>query len=150
MGFPGAGSGKSADFHRISEATKQRFEFTPSLVPFCRKMKVIGQFNLGFIVAQLGKDLFIVDQHATDEMYRYETLQKSTTINTQRLIRYSPCFILSSSVLSSLASIFLQGDIDCPVFFGFTDDICAVVVLVLLVAFCFRFLQSSQPGAHCG
>ena len=32
-----------------------------------RKMQVLGQFNLGFIVARLGKDLFIVDQHASGE-----------------------------------------------------------------------------------
>lgn len=30
-----------------------------------KEMKVIGQFNLGFIVGKLGKDLFIVDQHAS-------------------------------------------------------------------------------------
>jgi len=29
---------------------------------FC-KMKVLGQFNLGFIIAQLDRDLFIIDQH---------------------------------------------------------------------------------------
>lgn len=36
------------------------------------KMEVLGQFNLGFIIARLGSDLFIVDQHATDEKYRYD------------------------------------------------------------------------------
>lgn len=30
-----------------------------------QNMRVVGQFNLGFIVARLGKDLFIVDQHAS-------------------------------------------------------------------------------------
>ncbi len=30
-------------------------------------MEVIGQFNLGFIIARLGADLFIVDQHASGE-----------------------------------------------------------------------------------
>lgn len=30
-----------------------------------KKMRVVGQFNLGFIVARLGNDLFIVDQHAS-------------------------------------------------------------------------------------
>ena len=30
-----------------------------------KNLKVIGQFNLGFIVAKLGDDLFIVDQHAS-------------------------------------------------------------------------------------
>ncbi|KAJ3041859.1 ATP-binding mismatch repair protein [Rhizophlyctis rosea] len=28
------------------------------------KMEVLGQFNLGFIIARLGDDLFIIDQHA--------------------------------------------------------------------------------------
>ena len=48
-----------------------------------RKMKIFGQFNLGFIIAGLDRDLFIVDQHATGsslpimhmslhhEIYRY-------------------------------------------------------------------------------
>ena len=49
-------------------------------------MRVIGQFNLGFIIAQLGEDLFIVDQHATDEKYNYERLQAETVIKRQRLI----------------------------------------------------------------
>jgi DNA mismatch repair protein PMS2 len=30
-----------------------------------KEMKIIGQFNLGFIIGKLGKDLFIVDQHAS-------------------------------------------------------------------------------------
>lgn len=33
------------------------------------KMKVIGQFNLGFILVRHGDHLFIVDQHASDEKY---------------------------------------------------------------------------------
>jgi DNA mismatch repair ATPase MutL len=28
---------------------------------------LLGQFNLGFIIARLRQDLFIVDQHAADE-----------------------------------------------------------------------------------
>ncbi|KAI9488678.1 hypothetical protein BDB00DRAFT_30829 [Zychaea mexicana] len=51
------------------------------------KMKVIGQFNLGFIITMLdGHDLFIVDQHASDEKYNFETLQSTTIIDGQRLI----------------------------------------------------------------
>ena len=38
-------------------------------------MTILGQFNLGFIVTKLGDDLFIIDQHATDEKYNFETLQ---------------------------------------------------------------------------
>ena len=51
-------------------------------------MKVIGQFNLGFIITMLNNhDLFIVDQHASDEKYNFETLQLTTTIDGQRLIK---------------------------------------------------------------
>lgn len=28
-------------------------------------MDILGQFNLGFIIARLGRDLFIIDQHAS-------------------------------------------------------------------------------------
>ena len=33
-----------------------------------------------------GSDLFIIDQHASDEKNRYETLMESTTIHEQKLI----------------------------------------------------------------
>jgi DNA mismatch repair protein PMS2 len=60
-------------------------------------MEVVGQFNRGFIVARLCKiggggegsaatdDLFIVDQHAADEKYNFETLQATTRLESQRL-----------------------------------------------------------------
>lgn len=50
------------------------------------KMEILGQFNLGFIITKLEKDLFIVDQHATDEKYNFETLQRDTVIQSQKLI----------------------------------------------------------------
>ena len=50
------------------------------------KMRVVGQFNLGFILAVLGSDLFIVDQHASDEIFNFERLQRTTTLNRQPLI----------------------------------------------------------------
>uniref|UniRef100_A0A1D1YJX7 Mismatch repair endonuclease PMS2 n=1 Tax=Anthurium amnicola TaxID=1678845 RepID=A0A1D1YJX7_9ARAE len=52
-----------------------------------RKMKVIGQFNLGFIIGKLDQDLFIVDQHAADEKYNFERLAKSTILNQQPLLK---------------------------------------------------------------
>ncbi|GFZ19434.1 DNA mismatch repair protein [Actinidia rufa] len=51
------------------------------------RMKVIGQFNLGFIIGKLDQDLFIVDQHAADEKYNYEHLSQSTILNQQPLLR---------------------------------------------------------------
>lgn len=72
-------------------------------------MEIVGQFNLGFIIVrkrttvadgergvdggggsvQTGMDdLFIVDQHAADEKWNFETLQETTVIESQRLFRY--------------------------------------------------------------
>ncbi|CAM8924789.1 unnamed protein product [Rhodiola kirilowii] len=51
------------------------------------RMQVIGQFNLGFIIARLDEDLFIVDQHAADEKYNYERLAQTTILNQQPLLR---------------------------------------------------------------
>lgn len=50
------------------------------------QMEIIGQFNLGFIVVRLEDDLFIIDQHASDEKYNFEALQKTTVIQNQKLV----------------------------------------------------------------
>jgi DNA mismatch repair protein PMS2 len=51
------------------------------------KMNVIGQFNKGFIIAKLENDVFILDQHASDEKYTYETILINTKIHKQRLLK---------------------------------------------------------------
>ncbi|PSR80455.1 hypothetical protein BD289DRAFT_440753, partial [Coniella lustricola] len=64
-------------------------------------MKIVGQFNLGFILAvrprtnltfTTNKDdeLFIIDQHASDEKFNFERLQATTTVQSQRLVRPKP------------------------------------------------------------
>lgn len=54
------------------------------------KMKIIGQFNLGFILVSLTRgettNLFIIDQHASDEKYNFERLSDDFEINQQQLI----------------------------------------------------------------
>ncbi len=50
-------------------------------------MDIVGQFNLGFIVVKNGPDLFIVDQHASDEKFNYEQQEKSTVLQGQLLIQ---------------------------------------------------------------
>ncbi|XP_020878258.1 DNA mismatch repair protein PMS1 isoform X1 [Arabidopsis lyrata subsp. lyrata] len=52
-----------------------------------RRMQVLGQFNLGFIIAKLERDLFIVDQHAADEKFNFEHLARSTVLNQQPLLQ---------------------------------------------------------------
>ncbi|KAI7904845.1 uncharacterized protein BX663DRAFT_469940 [Cokeromyces recurvatus] len=55
--------------------------------PDFARMKVIGQFNLGFIITILdNQDLYIIDQHASDEKYNFEILQRTTQIKGQKLI----------------------------------------------------------------
>ncbi|XP_019938815.1 mismatch repair endonuclease PMS2 [Paralichthys olivaceus] len=51
-----------------------------------KEMEIIGQFNLGFIIAKLNSDIFMVDQHATDEKYNFEMLQQHTVLQGQKLI----------------------------------------------------------------
>ncbi|KAK7919823.1 hypothetical protein WMY93_011107 [Mugilogobius chulae] len=51
-----------------------------------KEMSIIGQFNLGFIITKLNADIFMIDQHATDEKYNFEMLQQHTVLQGQRLI----------------------------------------------------------------
>lgn len=59
-----------------------------------KKMQVVGQFNLGFIIVtrRIGAryDLFIVDQHASDEKYNFEVLQRENVFKSQSLIAPFP------------------------------------------------------------
>ncbi|NXQ29513.1 PMS2 endonuclease, partial [Alaudala cheleensis] len=70
------GDNKVAEDELRKEISKEMFA----------KMEIIGQFNLGFIIAKLNSDLFIIDQHATDEKYNFEMLQQHTVLQGQKLI----------------------------------------------------------------
>jgi DNA mismatch repair protein PMS2 len=68
--------GDSHGFIRMSKAT------------FRGGLQVIGQFNLGFILAKCSRNhLWILDQHACDEKYNFELLCKTTVIHEQPLMR---------------------------------------------------------------
>ena len=64
-----------------------------------RRMRVVGQFNKGFIVARLGRDLFIVDQHASDEKFNFERLQGSTVLNRQPLVCPEPLHLTPAEAI---------------------------------------------------
>ncbi|KAI0009711.1 DNA mismatch repair protein MutL [Xylariaceae sp. FL0662B] len=90
-----------------AEDAEEKLSLTISKSDF-EKMRIIGQFNLGFIIAvraaepdaenggegrAAGNDddeLFIIDQHATDEKYNFERLQASTVVQSQRLVQPKP------------------------------------------------------------
>lgn len=75
---------------------EERLSLSISKTDFA-KMRIVGQFNLGFILAtrssasntpsQSQDDLFIIDQHASDEKYNFERLQATTVVQNQRLVR---------------------------------------------------------------
>ena len=64
----------------IISLTKQDFE----------DMKVIGQFNLGFILVKCRNHLWVLDQHACDEKYNFERLCATTVIHEQKLLAPIP------------------------------------------------------------
>jgi DNA mismatch repair protein PMS2 len=51
-------------------------------------MQVVGQFNLGFVLARCSRNhLWILDQHACEERYNFEELCKKTVMHEQPLIQ---------------------------------------------------------------
>ena len=66
---------------------------------FC-DMHICGQFNLGFILARLGRDLFIIDQHASDEKFNFERLTRTTQLNRQPLLAPQPLDLTPSEAIT--------------------------------------------------
>lgn len=57
-------------------------------------MRIIGQFNLGFILAyrrasqtDAVDQIFVIDQHAADEKFNFEHLSQTTNLAPQRLVQ---------------------------------------------------------------
>ena len=87
--------------------------------------RVVGQFNLGFILTRLRDDVFIIDQHATDEKYRYELLRRTTQVQTQRLIaprrlNLSPAHV---EVVEGYRSVFAANGFDIQVKITLHNDV---------------------------
>jgi DNA mismatch repair protein PMS2 len=83
------------DYAVSNEKAEERLSLTVSKEDFAR-MRIVGQFNLGFIIAvrerqtdndQPIEDVFIIDQHASDEKYNFERLQAETIMQVQTLAR---------------------------------------------------------------
>lgn len=81
------------------DSAEARLSLTVCKEDFSR-MRVVGQFNLGFILAfrpskplmndrvdpAFDDELFIIDQHASDEKFNFERLQSSTVVQNQPLV----------------------------------------------------------------
>ncbi|KAF2101655.1 DNA mismatch repair protein MutL [Rhizodiscina lignyota] len=78
-----------------AKTAEERLSLTVSKADFAR-MRILGQFNLGFILAlrpassisnHSSDELFIIDQHAADEKYNFERLSSTTVVQNQRLVQ---------------------------------------------------------------
>ncbi|KAL8672534.1 MAG: hypothetical protein Q9168_003001 [Polycauliona sp. 1 TL-2023] len=86
-------TGQMSHLAEEEQDAEQKLSLKVAKTDFSR-MKIIGQFNLGFIIttrpstsSTTDDELFIIDQHASDEKYNFERLQASTTVQSQRLVR---------------------------------------------------------------
>lgn len=80
-------------------------------------MQILGQFNLGFIITRRlaieedgnakrgADDLFIIDQHAADEKYNFETLQQTTKIESQKLFQPRPLELTAADELVAIENL---------------------------------------------
>ncbi|XP_056392008.1 mismatch repair endonuclease PMS2 [Hyla sarda] len=104
------GENQAAEAELRKEISKEMFA----------KMDIIGQFNLGFIIAKLESDLFIIDQHATDEKYNFEMLQQNTVLQGQRLIMPQKLnlTVVNETILMDNIEIFKKNGFD----FIFDED----------------------------
>ena len=104
-------SNSSAEKELRKNISKDRF----------KGMEVLGQFNLVFIIAKLDNDLFIINQHASDEKFNFEYQQRNTTIKSQRLIVPQKLELTAANeaILMDNVEIFQNNgfdfDIDCNV-----------------------------------
>lgn len=90
------------------------------------RMRIVGQFNLGFILAvrpatedstqpssTIDQDhMFIIDQHAADEKFNFERLTRTTTLDPQRLVQPKPLELTAVEeeiILSNSAALVANG-----------------------------------------
>lgn len=104
-------------------APEERLSLTVNKDDFAR-MRILGQFNLGFILATRSPttnsnpslnsqdELFIIDQHASDEKINFERLQSTTTVQNQRLVhpkRLDLTAVEEETVIENLALLEKNG-----------------------------------------
>uniref|UniRef100_G3P4L0 PMS1 homolog 2, mismatch repair system component n=1 Tax=Gasterosteus aculeatus aculeatus TaxID=481459 RepID=G3P4L0_GASAC len=144
------GENQTAEAELSKEISKDMF----------KEMEIIGQFNLGFIIAKLNADLFMIDQHATDEKYNFEMLQQHTVLQGQKLIQPQKLHLpaVSENVLLENMEIFRKNGFEFLV-----DEDAQVMERVKLVSLPTSknwtfgpadieeliFMLSDSPGVMC-
>ncbi|XP_061666131.1 mismatch repair endonuclease PMS2 isoform X2 [Syngnathoides biaculeatus] len=125
-----------------------------------KEMEIVGQFNLGFIITKLDSDIFMIDQHATDEKYNFEMLEKHTVLQGQKLIVPQKLHLtaISENVLMENIDIFQKNGFEFQI-----DEEAQVMERVKLVSLPTSknwtfgpadieeliFMLSDSPGVMC-
>ncbi|KAI4807483.1 hypothetical protein KUCAC02_027289 [Chaenocephalus aceratus] len=144
------GENNSAEEELKKEISKDMF----------KEMEIIGQFNLGFIIAKLNSDIFMIDQHASDEKYNFEMLQQHNVLQGQKLIVPQKLHLtaISENVLMENIEIFRKNGFEF-----FVDKEAQVMERVKLVSLPTSknwtfgppdieeliFMLSDSPGVMC-
>ncbi|XP_034050228.1 mismatch repair endonuclease PMS2 [Thalassophryne amazonica] len=144
------GENQSAEDELKKEIRKEMF----------KEMEIIGQFNLGFIITKLNSDVFMIDQHATDEKYNFEMLQQHTVLQGQKLIAPQKLHLtaISENILMENMEIFRKNGFEFLV-----EEDAPVMERVKLVSlptsknWCFGpadieeliFMLTDSPGVMC-
>ncbi|KAK7606294.1 hypothetical protein BKA81DRAFT_382593 [Phyllosticta paracitricarpa] len=125
--------GKAVDGANAEQSPEERLSLTVTKSDFAR-MRIIGQFNLGFIItvrpssskdgspaatppapgasASASDDLFIIDQHASDEKINFERLSATYILTPQRLVHPLPLSLTAieeETILSNPAPFAANG-----------------------------------------
>ncbi|RNF07646.1 putative mismatch repair protein MLH1 [Trypanosoma rangeli] len=86
---PRATGNERQKFGSLTEQTENQLAMRLDKSSF-KEMIIHGQFNHGFILASLGDDVFVIDQHAADEKFNYECLMSQYTARPQPLLTAVP------------------------------------------------------------
>ncbi|KAK8159333.1 DNA mismatch repair protein-like protein pms1 [Phyllosticta citrichinensis] len=125
--------GKAVEVANAEQSPEERLSLTVTKADFSR-MRIIGQFNLGFILAvrpatftdgspaatptapgasaSTSDDLFIIDQHASDEKINFERLSATYILTPQRLVHPLPLSLTAieeETILSNPAPFAANG-----------------------------------------
>ena len=101
-------------------------------------MKIIGQFNKGFIITKLNSHIFIIDQHASDEKQNYEKLLNEIKLTKQPTISPIKIDLLS---IAEKNTIFSQKEIYSQLGFDITKDMDNLYLLTFpsIYSYCFKY-----------
>lgn len=102
-------NGRGGHFTAALDDEQAEDELKRELHKDCFKdMKIIGQFNRSFILTQLGDEIFVIDQHASDERFNFDKLLATEVLDSQTLMKPLPMVLppIKESLLGEHLEVF--------------------------------------------